>query len=571
MDEEIENKLKSILSDCINEVIKDIKGTTNYNRISQNKKHKITIIPEKTERLETDEDGNCIQIFDTHSIFIPQDQYYKALAFTLENAWVEKKEGRLDKIFKNFNLSPIAYIYHDLIEKNKINCAFEIKVEFNLKKIQYENNNEIIDFSYDIDEDTYDTYEEDENSLENDKELEENIDKFKSFCEYIVERIEQCGQFTILTLTNWNSNIFTKNIDESGHRNVILVENTDKEIYFHHYEPHGSETDYLYEEREEFFEKLEIFILKSILKKNMKFIKYNSEKDSLILKMNKIEKRLDKLKNFSEENIDNNSKKQKLLKSELEKIDKLQHELKELKPKLKELDLKLEELKKHKKLKKVTIEAFNSSYCEGLQTRLQHFDRYGFCSLFSYFWLYSILKCFFCMNRKYKNVLPMHTWVRNFEELLINKFEDKKAELYDLVIAFGYRLFSKYFADNTIITKEDKLNSVFLQNKAQETLFDSYETAINNGEIKLIVDKDRIKNEVDKKRCEKNVIVSDFIIEEGEDEESEDEQIEENEEENEGPSIPGTPEIEYEEELSDDNSTEKNLKILRELYPEEFN
>jgi hypothetical protein len=561
-------QLESILSNCIQKEVIDKIKRSNYYEISKSKKHKITIIPNKTEiKYEKDQDGVCIKEFETHSIFIPQDEYYRALAFSLENLWFEKNKGSLDKSIQNFKLSPTMYIYHDLIQKTKSNCDFEIKVEFNLQKIQYEKNNEIIDFSYDIDEDVYDEYEEDEESV--DKEYRENIEKFKDFCEYVIEKIEDCGQFTILTLTNWNSKTFSKDdiegMDESGHRNMILIENTDDEIYFHHYEPHGSETDYLYDEREDFFEKLQTFILKSIMKKNMKFINLNLEKEMLIMKIKKNKK---KLKNISEE--DTNSSK---------KMKELNLELKKLNSELEELNYKLEELKKHKKMKKIEIKAFNSSYCLGLQTYLKDYDEYGYCSLFSFFWLYSILKCFFCIKNKYDKTPPLYTWVGNFEKILIEKFKNKHNELYDLIITFAYRLFTGYFTSG-IITEEDKLNIVHLQNKSQEYLFKKYNDYIEDGKIKVIVEK--ISEKVDDKYCKKNIIESGFVIKN----ENEDEEIKSVDyDEYIAPSPPKTPDyqnfrddefkIEYANEEDNDKqyeqlTDEEKRKLLQDYYGHDF-
>lgn len=575
MNSEEEIKIKNIISKCIDEIVNKIRNTKDYD-ISKNKEHKITkIIKEKIGRDKQTKE--CVNVNIKQSIYIPHDEYYRTLVFSLEKVWAEKNKHKLEPIFENFNLSPEKYIYHSLIKKENINkCAFEIKVEFNLKRIQYINdNNEMVDFSYDIDEDIYDEYEEDSENV--DEETKEDIEKFKKFCEFITEKIEKCGSFTVMTLTNWNSEEFQKNNNyEGGHRNVILIENTENEIYFNHYEPHGSETDYLYEEREDLFEKLLVFMLKLTMRKNMKIFYLKTELDILKVELNKNKKLLNKLE---EKNLDEKA---------IKKQKKLEENKKNLETKLQEINIELKYLENENKMKKITIEPFSSSICIGLQTFLKDHD-IGYCSLFSFFWLYSVLKCFIYMENNYNDVPPMKTWVKYFEYILIEKFKNNQEKLYDLVIAFAYKLFSEYYSSN-LITETDRIFINIIQNGSINNLFKKYEEEIKNKKIKLYIEKKPEK--VDEEKCNKNIqrdvkkrdvkgskksIETDIIIDDFQEDEGieiDNANFEENNENEieEGPLPPEYEDFDEDDKYENVNnlSEEEKRKLLEEVYGEDI-
>ena len=536
-----EKNIDDIISECIDKNVNEI---IKYYHITKDEDHEVSRIAE--EEIKIDKDTNeCARVIKKHSIYIPRDEYYRTLMFSLETPWVELEKHKLSPIFQDFNLSIEKYIYYDLIKKeNMEKCAFEIKVEYNLKKIQYvDDNNKVVDFSYDIDEDIYDEYEEDSENFDN--ETRENIERFIKFCDFINQKIEDCGKFTILTLTNWISKEFKKNnIQEGGHRNVILIENTDSEIYFNHYEPHGSETDYLYEERKEFFEKLELFILKLRMKKDMKMIRIKSELSDINTKISSTK----------------NSKK-----------------LKELKTRKNNLKNDLLDLKDHK-IKKITIEPFSASYCIGIQTFLSEHDKYGYCSLFSFFWLYSILKCFFIIENKYNNAPPpMYTWVKNFEKILLEKFKNNEKKLYKLVIIFSYKLFSNLYSSK-LVTETDKMFINIIQRGYSENIFEKYKKEIEN-KTKELHEKKIVEN-IDEKHCRKenkNIIEKDIIIDdfqEDEDIETNNTHFEKNNKiENEEDHFPP----EYKDFDDEDRykkvnnlSEEEKRRLLKEYYGEDF-
>jgi len=501
MNEEKIKKLNDVISECIDELEKDIE--TYYYKVNKIKEYEVSKIVKEKFKMVEDE---CAKIMKKHSIYIPADEFYRTLLFSLENAWAKNVEKyKLIPVFQDFKLSIEKYIYYDLIKKENIEkCAFEIKVEFNLKKIQYINdNNETIDFSYDIDENTYDEYEETKNDTENtiDEKIKENIEKFEEFLEFIIKKIEDCDRFTILNLSNWVSKEFERNnnVVDGGHRNVILIENTDNVIYFNHYEPHGSETDYLYDERIDLFETLEIFIMKIISKKEFRKINIKTDLHMLNKELSNVEKKIvsKKTKLKDTENL----KKVLELTSLNEKLEKIKNTKTELENELLEL--------KNYKIKKIEIEPFSASSCIGIQTFLSEYDKYGYCSLFSFFWLYLVLKCFFHMKEKYNNIPPINTWVNNVEKLLIEKFKNKKQKLYKLVTIFAYKLFSNCYSSE-IVTQNDKIFITIIQRGYMENIFDKYKDEIKNKKIKLYTK--NILEKVNKKKCIKKRIESDIIV-----------------------------------------------------------
>ena len=492
-----DNYINRSIYESIKKIINNIEKSDDY-EISRYKKHKISKIME--EKIERDE-NECVKIMETHSIYIPHDEYYKTLMFSLENTWREINEGILSPDYQEFSISPEKFIYYELIDKKSKKfetCTFEIKVEFNLNMIQYINNkNELKIFNYDINEDIYDEYEEDSESIS--KEDKKNIETFREFCDFVIEKIEDCGRFTILTLTNWNSKKFKKDdIDIPGHRNIILIENTDEEIYFNHYEPHGAENEYLCDERTYFFEILKKYLSKSFLKLKQK--KYTLQDFS-------------HFQSISKSNQIPVSKKQKKSPKKKQKI--------------------------------ILIEEFSSSICVGIQSVLTEYDKYGYCSLFSMFWLYCVLNCFFDINEKNNNVPPLKEWVKNVEYILLKIFKNDQEKLYNLVITFAYRLFSKYYSSN-LLNSNDKDMILKTQEKSVNYLFSIYSDDIKSKKIKVYVEEKMEK--VDKEKCNKNLIEKDIIIGGFQKDEG----------------------IEIDNTNSKDISLEEKIKFLKKYYDEDF-
>jgi hypothetical protein len=510
MEEKIieDNYINRSIYNSIKKIVNDIEKSEDY-EISRNKKHKITKIIE--EEIKRDED-ECVKIIKKHFIYIPHDEYYKTLLFSLENNWREIDEKKLSPDYQEFTISPEKFIYYDLIDKKSKKfeiCTFEIKVEFNLNMIQYINDkNELKTFNYNIDEDIYDDYEEDsENISEEDK---TNIETFKEFCDFVIQKIEDCGRFTIMTLSNWNSKKNqTDKLNIPGHRNVILIENTDEEIYFNHYEPHGAENDYFYHEREDFFEILKTYLSKSFLKSEQK--KYKFQDFSHLQSMSTF----------------NSS-----------------------------LSLKKNKKSSKKKTKKISIEPFSSSICVGIQSVLSEYDKYGYCSLFSMFWLYCVLNCFFDINEKNKNIPPLKEWIKNVENILLEIFKNNQEKLYNLVITFAYRLFSRYYSSN-LLNVNDRNMILKIQEDSVNILFSVYLDDMKSGKIKVYIEEKMEKideSECDKKTIEKDIIIDDF-------------------QEDEGIEIDNT-NFDDDEEDRNENvnnlSEEEKRRLLKEYYGEDF-
>ena len=537
MEEKIieDNYINRSIYDSIKKIINNIEKSDDY-KINRNKKHKISKIMD--EEIKRTEDG-CLKIMNKHSIYIPHDEYYKTLMFSLENVWREINEDKLDPDYQEFSISPEKFIYYDLIDKKSKKfetCTFEIKVEFNLNFIQYINDkNELKTFNYDIDEDTYDDYEEDSESIS--KEDKKNIEKFREFFDFVIEKIEDCGKFTIMTLTNWNSKKFKKDdINIPGHRNIILIQNTDEEICFNHYEPHGAENDYLYDERTYFFEILEKYLYKS-------FLKLKQKKSSL--------------PDFSDF--------QSMFKNNQNHVSKI-------------TDLSKKQKKSSKKKqKKILIEPFSSSICVGIQRVLSEYDKYGYCSLFSMFWLYCVLNCFFDLNEKNDNVPPLKEWVKNVEDIILKIFKEDQEKLYNLVITFAYRLFSKYYSSD-LLNSNDKNMILKTQKNSVDVLFSLYSADINSRKIKVHIEKKSEK--VEEEECNKNIIEKDIIIDDFQDDEGveidnthfEDENDdEEDDDENEGPKPPEYEDFEDDAYENVNNlSKEEKRRLLKEFYGEDF-
>ena len=88
-----------------------------------------------------------------------------------------------------------------------------------------------------------------------------------------------------------------------------------------------------------------------------------------------------------------------------------------------------ESLKSKKKkpiFKKINISAFNASICLGIQKELEKYD-IGYCSLFSFFWLYCLLTIFFelksLFSKKNIEMFTINQLAPIFENILISKFK----------------------------------------------------------------------------------------------------------------------------------------------------
>jgi hypothetical protein len=218
-------------------------------------------------------------------------------------------------------------------------------------------------------------------------------------------------------------------------------------------------------------------------------------------------------------------------------------------------------LKKHKKSskkkpKKISIEPFSSSICVGIQSVLSEYDKYGYCSLFSMFWLYCVLNCFFDINEKNKNIPPLKEWIKNVENILLEIFKNDQEKLYNLVITFAYRLFSRYYSSN-LLTVNDRNMILEIQEDSVNILFSVYLDDMKSGKIKVYIEEKMEKideSECDKKTIEKDIIIDDF-------------------QEDEGIEIDNT-NFDDDEEDRNENvnnlSEEEKRRLLKEYYGEDF-
>ena len=427
------NEIEKQISNTIDKIIQDIRKSGDYNLIHKKNVFKISKEIKVKSSPIVYEDDEKSKVIKYESKMIPADDVIRSLMFSLETVWSETK-NELINVYPDFDINPSKYIYYDRfnkykditggISKKKSNkCNIELKIEYDQKIIQYYNEDEfdIISFNY-----NYDFEEEDDIAGEL-YTKKENIENFITFCEYLLKKINNCGEFLSIVMTNWTSKCSVGlNIPFTSHRNIILVENNTDEICFNHYEPHGYNTDYYVKERKEFFYRLSEFL--NVVNKKMYMKKINT--------------------------------------------------------------------KKINKLKKIIINPFSASVCVGIQYIAAKYD-VGYCSLYSFFWLYCIMTIFFELKKYYKNInqkmIPLYKWSTLFEKIFINKFsadpkttyKNSPQEMYDTVITFSYRLFENYFQSD-LVNKLDLSIINKIQEENVDGLFQKYKNLKSTIESRVV-------------------------------------------------------------------------------------
>jgi hypothetical protein len=403
----IDGEIVKSISDNIDTIINNIKKSPEFNLVKNNNLFKIS---RKINCLDQNDNNNFVCY---ESKMIPIDEYAKYLVFSLENFYA-RTENNLVKYIKDYDLDPTKYIYYDRLNKYKkisggidfksaLNCSIDVRIEYDEKLLKYTNDkNEFISFSYDYE------YDEDYEDLD-DQEKKDNIKKFIDFCDFLLKRIEKCGEFSTILLTNWTSAKSENTLKKyTSHRNIILVQNFKNEIVFNHYEPHGIDTSYYKDEREDFFDNLNDFFENSYQK----------------------------------------------------------HYLKE----------SLKSKKKKPIFKKINISAFNASICLGIQKELEKYD-IGYCSLFSFFWLYCLLTIFFelksLFSKKNIEMFTINQLAPIFENILISKFKNDKQTLYNIIVAFSLKLFEEYLKSD-LVSNVDKSVFYIIQNLLTNELWNRY-------------------------------------------------------------------------------------------------
>jgi hypothetical protein len=453
MSETIENLTLNILD----KIIKNIKLSNEHKLLlNKNKQFRVSRVVPKLEENEILGYGNeKYKNVETESKMIPADDYIRSIVFSLESVFSIEDNMLVDK-YKDFVINPSNYIFFERINKYKeltggINltqsqkCSIDIRLEFYQNTLQYYNEDEkkVILFNYNYDfeylDDIEDEISETDSSDNKYKVLikkKENIEKFIVFCKYIIEKIENCKKFLSIIMTDYISDKSEKdlNLDKSiSHRNIILVENLNNKIIFNHYEPHGSFTEYLKSQREEFFDILNEYMDYSY---SVIFMNKKASYDNSIYQKIMSDKKNTEIKKLKE-------KKEKMIK------------------------------------KKIEIKAFNASYCIGIQSAIKHND-VGYCSLISFFWLYCVLTIYFELKKlNIQETITINKISKLFENLLLNKFSKYKEyknsydELYDILITFSYKLFER-FISSEFITKANKNTLNNIQKNRIHELFEKY-------------------------------------------------------------------------------------------------
>ena len=419
----IGTEIKNNISNTINKIVDNIKKSPSYKQLEKSNLFKIR------RQIDTSKNNYNDMFINYESKMIPADDYVKYLMFSLENFYIRTKDD-IVKYISDFDLDPTKYIYYNRLNsykelsgginfKKALNCSIDVRIEYDEKILKYtDENGKFISFNYnieDIDEDDDD--DDDDDNDEDDKVEEDEINKkntksFIEFCDFLVKRIEKCGEFSTILLTNWTSSKTESSLKKySSHRNIILIQNFKNEIVFNHYEPHGYSTDYYKDERNEFFE-----ILLDVFEKS--YQKY-------------------------------------YLKESLKSLKKTQ---------------------KKPKYKQIKIIPFNASICFGIQKQLQTVD-VGYCSLFSFFWLYFVLTVYFelklFLKQKNNEMFTINQIAPIFEKLLILKFKNDINSLYKIVITFSFKLFEDYLKSD-LISNIDK--SIFndIQKLTTDDLWNKY-------------------------------------------------------------------------------------------------
>jgi len=245
----ITDLIKKNIHNNTNYILNNIKKSTEYILLNKSNLFKI--------RRKINEDNNNVYY---ESKLIPADNYIKFLVQSIENIY-SLDDGKINKYIDNYNFDASKYIFYERLNRYKelsgginynetTHCSIDIRINYDNNTLSFTDETgkfNTISYKVDYDEDLFDEDDEMDEATKKEKEI---YDNFMIFCEYLYNRINKCGSFMNIMLSDWSKK------SDTGHRNMVLIENLKDKIVFNHYEPHGSSSTYYKDERKYFFDLL---------------------------------------------------------------------------------------------------------------------------------------------------------------------------------------------------------------------------------------------------------------------------------------------------------------------------